>query len=268
MAGHRSVLVVALIGCILCLPGRAEGQLIEESNGETLRAPSPQADEQHRPDLEQTAELIVEQVNQFRREQGLRPVEANRELTETARYFARYMAERDVLSHTADDKRPAQRAEERGYEFCIVTENIAYQYRSQGFRTEELADQFVQGWQDSPDHRRSMLDADVTETGAAVARSDDTGYYYGVQMFGRPQKDSIRFEIRNESDTTVEYEIGERRWSLPPRYTRTHERCRPRDVVFRWPEDEDEVRSQTVTPRSGDRFTVRREQGRFQVRQQ
>ena len=43
-----------------------------------------------------------------------------------------------------------------------------------GFATEALGKAFVEGWKKSPGHRRNMLDADVTETGVAVARSDKT----------------------------------------------------------------------------------------------
>lgn len=38
--------------------------------------------------------------------------------------------------------------------YCIVSENIAHQYNSLGFTTEELAEQFVQGWKNSPGHRK------------------------------------------------------------------------------------------------------------------
>ena len=46
-----------------------------------------------------------------------------------------------------------------------------------------------------------MLDADATETGISVARSEHTGYYYAVQMFGRPKSDAIEFQISNRSST-------------------------------------------------------------------
>jgi uncharacterized protein YkwD len=43
----------------------------------------------------------------------------------------------------------------------------------------------VEGWKRSPGHRRNLLAREATQTGVAVARSDQ-GYYYAVQLFGRP----------------------------------------------------------------------------------
>ena len=40
-----------------------------------------------------------------------------------------------------------------------------------------------------------MLDPAVTETGVGVARSERTGDYYGVQMFGRPTTEMMEFQI-------------------------------------------------------------------------
>jgi hypothetical protein len=39
----------------------------------------------------------------------------------------------------------------------------------------------------------------------ARAAQSETGYYYAVQMFGRPRSKSITFRVANKSGTTVEY---------------------------------------------------------------
>ena len=88
----------------------------------------------------------------------------------TAQAFADYMARTDRYGHTADGNQPSDRAKARGYDYCIVLENIAYAFNSEGFTGEKLAGQFVTGWQNSPGHRRNMLDPDVTETGVAVLK--------------------------------------------------------------------------------------------------
>lgn len=49
----------------------------------------------------------------------------------------------------------------------------------------ELASRYFEGWKKSPGHRRNMLEASVTDTAVAVARSARTGRYYAVQLFGR-----------------------------------------------------------------------------------
>lgn len=103
-----------------------------------------------------------------------------------------------------------------------ASENIAYQYSSTGLTTAELAEAFFEGWKQSAEHRKNMLDADATETGLAVAQSDQTSYYYAVQMFGRPSSQRIEFQIVNRSAAAISYEIGGRPFTLPPQYTRTH----------------------------------------------
>ena len=105
----------------------------------------------------------------------------------------------------ADGSRPADRAARHGYEFCVIAENIAYAYNSEGYTTEELGATFVEGWKHSPGHRRNMLDPDVSQTGVAVARSEKTGYYYAVQMFGRPRSQAIEFQVSNRTEAEVAY---------------------------------------------------------------
>ena len=76
---------------------------------------------------------------------------------------ARFMARADHYSHEADGKTPAQRAQEQGYAYCIVLENIASLYSSEGFGTQELADRVMQGWKQSQGHRENMLDPSETD---------------------------------------------------------------------------------------------------------
>ena len=163
----------------------------------------------------------------------------------------------------ADGSRPADRAKKHGYDYCIVLENIAYHYSSAGFSAEELGNKATRGWKQSPGHRKNMLDPDVTDTGVALARSDQTGYYYAVQMFGRPKEKAIEFSIANEAGTEVEYEIAGREYTLPPRLTRTHTRCRPSKVTFHWPKSEGDAT--VVRPRNGDHFNVVKGDDGFKV---
>jgi hypothetical protein len=57
---------------------------------------------------------------------------------------------------------------------------------------------------------------------------------------------------------------------LPPRYTRTHTRCRPGEVVFRLSAEgekakDDKAAKETVVPANGDRFVVTSRDGRLHV---
>jgi uncharacterized protein YkwD len=262
----RAFVACSLLGWLL-VPPSACGQSVEEHHGETIRGAASRAGKgSGGPDLAEVAKVIVQRTNEFRDKEGRPRVAVNPKLTAAARYFADYLARTDKLSHTADGQRPSDRAKKHGYDYCLIAENIAYEYRSSGFGTEELAGRFVEGWKKSPGHRKNMLDPDVTETGVAVARSEQTGYYYAVQEFGRPRSQALAFKVQNASDAAVEYQVGGRTFTLEPGYTRTHELCRPSqsEVTFRW--SEGAGKPETVRPRDGDAFAIEKEDGAFRVR--
>jgi uncharacterized protein YkwD len=209
------------------------------------------------------AQRIVDATNELRVAHQRSKVEASPELTAAARYFADYMAQHDRYGHTADGNRPAGRATTFEYDYCLVSENIAYQYSSTGFAAPELAERFVEAWKNSPGHRQNMLDSDVVDTGVAVARSDKTGYWYAVQMFGRPASAAVEFSITNRADSAIEYTIFDQTFLLPPRYTRTHSRCRTPSVTFDFPEGQSAPKR--IDPTRGDHYSIVREDGRLVV---
>jgi uncharacterized protein YkwD len=124
-------------------------------------------------------------INDMRIEQGLKPLQRESRLDETAAYFAGYIAAKGVLEHGADGSTPAMRVKERGYSYCVIAENIAYEYSSRGFTPEQLARNFVEGWRNSPTHRANILRSAATESGLGVARNGANAYY-AVQLFGLP----------------------------------------------------------------------------------
>ncbi|MBA3775775.1 MAG: CAP domain-containing protein [Betaproteobacteria bacterium] len=218
------------------------------------------------PDLSLVMQQVIGRTNAFRKQENRRPVEADPRLSEAAAYFADYMARTSQYGHEADGGTPASRASRHGYEHCIISENIAYQYSSEGFMPRELASGLVEGWKRSPGHRRNMLDPDVSDTGVAVARSAKTGYYYAVQMFGLAKASSIAFTIANRSGTTVTYKLDDQRFPLSPRVTRLHARCRPTQLTLLPSGSAGEV--PPVQPGSGDRFVVVRENGSLAIRKE
>jgi uncharacterized protein YkwD len=204
------------------------------------------------PDFNPAARGIVDRTNAFRRDQHRPPVTVNERLTATARDFAGWMAATDFYGHEADGRQPWDRAKAHGYDYCEVAENIAYAWRRNEFADNDLVNEFVQGWEKSPGHRRNMLDEDVTETGVAVARSKDTGIYYAVQLFGRPRALRIEFRIANRAGTTVRYKVGDREYDLPANVVMTHEVCKPTDVV---------VGPTKARPTNGERYAVKNDGG-------
>jgi uncharacterized protein YkwD len=242
----------------------APGQIVEaEATGAVQNSTDRQAKEGQGPELAEVAQQIMQHTNAFRQAESRPQVVVNAQLVRAARDFANFMARTDKYGHTADGKRPAERAKQHNYPACIVSENLATSYSPGGSTTEALARRLFQGWQHSPGHRKNLLDPDVTETGVAVARSKQTGHYYAVQMFGRPQSKRLEFRVVNRSPAVVTYEVGGQTLPLPPRATRAHQRCRPAALTFQWPNAQEPT---TVQPHNGGRYTIRSEDsGRFKV---
>ena len=144
---------------------------------------------QRHPDLARVEALVIDGTNAFRREVNLEPVGRNARLGEAAREFASFMARTGKFDHDADGRKPAERALAHGYRYCFIAENISYEYNSRDFQTEDLARRFVQGWKESPGHRRNMLKGEATEIAVAVARASARGAprYYAVQLIGQPR---------------------------------------------------------------------------------
>lgn len=252
---------------ILFLPAAVPGQVT--GNRDTNAAHEPAtvgrsgSDKQGKQtDPAAVVRAIVDQTNAFRKEHKRPAVKADASLTKAAQYFANHMARTGKYGHTADGRQPAERAAAHRYAFCIVLENIAYQYSSAGFETKALADKLYTGWRESPGHRKNMLDPDALHTGVAVAQAAN-GTWYAVQMFGRPESAKVEFKLTNAGERAVRYTVGEERFTLEPRWTRTHTRCRPADVVFTAGEQDrranrngDGARGETVRPKNGITYEV------------
>lgn len=255
----RLLCVAALCLHGLMVPGAAQDEQAQRENDvEIVPESAQEAEPTETSNHPEAAKLIVEHANQFRRQQDRQALAINKELTAAAKAFAHYMARHHRYGHTADGRTPAERAEAHGYDYCIVRENIAYQFSTRGFSAEKLAQRNSNGWEESPEHRENLLDPDVTEIGVGVAQSADTEYYFAVELLGRPKSAAIRFELVNQSDTAVEYAIDGKSYDLKPRQIRIHERCRPPKVVVDWP-SELKRKPETLRPEPGERFVVNRD---------
>jgi len=217
------------------------------------------------PDLARVEKLVVDGTNQFRRSEGVGAVEADARLAKAARYFAQYMARTDTYSHDADGSRPSERARSHGYDYCLVSENISYQYSSADFGTGELAGRYLDGWKSSPGHRKNMLAAAATDTAVAVARSEKTGRYYAVQMFGRPKSEAIEFEVTNSARDAVRYRVADRTFELAPRATRIHQQCGPEDIALVAMGDGQRGNT-SLRAGNGDRFAIVGRPGDYQLK--
>ena len=155
-----------------------------------------------KPDLGKTARLIVEGTNTFRRDQGRAELKTSPRLEATARDFAAFMARTDKYGHDADGNQPEDRAKKHGYDYCIVAENIAYEFNSDGFATADLARAFVEGWKRSPGHRKNMLDADLTGAGRGRGPQREVGQVLRGPGVRPAEVGEIEFRIVNEAGSS------------------------------------------------------------------
>ena len=177
------------------------------------------------PDLASVANEIARRTNAFRSSQGVSPVNADARLAAAAQEFAQYMAATDRYGHEADGRAPEARARAAGYEYCVVAENLGFLVTSTGLSTAELASHLMDGWVDSPGHRRNLLLAAITDIGIGIAQSERSRRFYAVQLFGRPRSASVTIRVTNRTSDAVHYEIDGEDFRLPVRATRTHQRC-------------------------------------------
>jgi uncharacterized protein YkwD len=100
---------------------------------------------------------------------------------EAARLHAEQMATFQRMEHTISGARyPTleSRLTAVEYVFSAAAENVAWNHTS--------AQSAVSAWMRSTGHRANILNRDLTEIGAAVARSSK-GETYWIQVFGRPR---------------------------------------------------------------------------------
>jgi hypothetical protein len=114
-----------------------------------------------------------------------------------------------------------------------VAENLAMNLDSRGFETWALAAHAVEGWKNSPGHRRNLLTPHATEIGVAVARAPGPHpKFISVQVFGRPSSLGYEFAVRNEAPESITYSFGGKTHQASPRMTVTHSTCQPGEVAF------------------------------------
>jgi uncharacterized protein YkwD len=247
-----------------CIPILSTGvaQELKEFDASYLKSPRGGAN------LERAEDEIFRLTNEFREQHERSPLKWNKQLQKAAAYFAAYMARTDKFGHEADGNKPADRITAFNYDYCIEAENIAYQMKSNGFGTDELARKLFNSWKNSPPHRENMLDADLTEIGIAIGYSPESKRYYAAQEFGRPKSAAIHFEVTNRTEDTLHYTVKPigrqvdqpQPTELPPGWKMSHSRCRPSTIDWEWTKEDDRVavkdRQALVISKTGTAYKV------------
>ncbi|HJQ18889.1 MAG TPA: CAP domain-containing protein [Gemmatimonadaceae bacterium] len=124
---------------------------------------------------------MITYTNQQRARNGLPAFITSAQLMDAAAIQARQMASSQRLDHVqAGAQYPTveSRLQAVGYVYRDAAENIAW--------NQPDARAVLQSWMASPGHRANILDPQLTQIGAAMARSSK-GEPYWVQVFGTPR---------------------------------------------------------------------------------
>jgi uncharacterized protein YkwD len=132
-------------------------------------------------DLAAVRAAILEAVNAARRDARLRPLTLDPRLNAAAQQHAEDMRDRHFYGHqTPEGRQPRQRVQAAGYPVQSVGENIA--------EGQFTVDEVMNGWLQSPDHRKNILEPRFSHLGVGLAIGDYQDRYrlVWVQNFGAP----------------------------------------------------------------------------------
>ncbi|GLX21504.1 MULTISPECIES: CAP domain-containing protein [Streptomyces] len=140
---------------------------------EASAAPAAPAAPQAAGALPEAQAKVLELVNQARAAAGCPALTVNEKLTKAAQDHSADMAAHRNMSHTGSDgSDPGGRITRAGYQWRTYGENVAYGYSS--------PEQVMEGWMNSPGHKRNILDCSYKEIGIGLAQPGQ----YWTQDFG------------------------------------------------------------------------------------
>lgn len=115
---------------------------------------------------------VIDLTNEKMASRGLKPLNANWELSRVARYKSQDMANNKYFSHTSPTYgSPFNMIKNFGIKYRSAGENIAYGQRTPA--------QVVNSWWNSAGHRANMLNANYTDIGVGYVANGN----YWTQMF-------------------------------------------------------------------------------------
>ncbi len=107
------------------------------------------------------AEQARAMINDYRKQNGLKPLKLNASLTEAAKNHSRDLAKWDRISHFGSDgSNPWDRVKRTGYNAKLAAENVG--------TGQVTIDEVMKGWKDSPGHNKNLLLKDAEHMGIAL----------------------------------------------------------------------------------------------------
>ncbi|ALC85693.1 hypothetical protein AM499_07545 [Bacillus sp. FJAT-22090] len=118
---------------------------------------------------------VVDLTNQERAKQGLKALQIDTKLTQSAQAKSQDMKDKNYFSHTSPTYgSPFDQMKSFGVTYKAAGENIAMGQRS--------AKEVVDGWMNSPGHRENIMNPSYTHIGVGLS---DSGYYWTQQFIGK-----------------------------------------------------------------------------------
>lgn len=115
------------------------------------------------------ASLARDLINQYRADNGLKPLKLDAELTSAAKAHARDLAKWDRISHYGSDgSNPWDRVKRSGYKARLAAENVGTGQVS--FK------EVLRGWKNSEGHNKNLLLADAEHMGIALVYDPKTEF--------------------------------------------------------------------------------------------
>jgi len=108
-------------------------------------------------------------INQYRKQNGLRPLQLNSKLTVAAKSHSRDLAKWDRISHYGSDgSDPWDRVAKTGFSAKLAAENVG--------TGQTTLEEVMKGWKKSPGHNKNLLLKDATHMGIALVRDPKTEF--------------------------------------------------------------------------------------------
>jgi len=128
------------------------------------------------------AEKILEATNRERASAGLKPITAEKRLSDAASEKISDMIAKNYFAHVSPDGKGAgEWVKDAGYRYILIGENLAMG----NFKDEE---DLVAAWMASPGHRANILNPKFKEIGIAAKKGtiEGSSALIAVQIFGLP----------------------------------------------------------------------------------
>ncbi|MBN1664939.1 MAG: hypothetical protein JW943_15175 [Deltaproteobacteria bacterium] len=166
------IVLLLVIVAGLYLSGRLKTSRVKDIEGNVVRL----------ADIQETITTggVIEDTNAERQAEGLHDLTENELLNRIAEERARDLLDKQYFAHVSPTGEQATDiARKVGYPYKMIAENLA----GGNFPTSK---KMVDGWMQSPGHRKNILDPDVKEIGVAILKGKMHGQNttIGVQIFG------------------------------------------------------------------------------------